>query len=104
MFTKLKLTVLAVVLGTAGLASAAPGGADHDARRAEHKAKLLEKFDTNKNGAHDPAEKETMHEARAQKMFAKLDLNKDGKLSFDEFKAAKHGKFGKRHGRRAKGM
>ena len=98
MFTKLKLTVLAVVVGTAGLASAAP------ARRDEHRAKRLEAFDTNKNGALDPAEKETMHEARAQKMFAKLDVNKDGKLSFDEFKAAKHGKFGKRHGRRAKGL
>lgn len=104
MFTKLKITVLtAIFLGAAGLAAASPGGPGHDATRAERKAKMLEKFDTNRDGSLDAAEKEAMHAARAQKRFEKLDVNKDGKLSFDEFKAGKHGKFGKHHGRRGHG-
>lgn len=103
MFTKLKLSVLtATVLGTAGLAAAQAPAPDRATKRAERKAKLLEKFDTNRNGALDPAEKEAMHEQRARKMFSKLDANGDGKLSFDEFKAAKHGKLGRHHGRRGK--
>ena len=103
MFTKLKISVLtAVVLGTAGLAAAQAPAQGHDARHAERKAKLLEKFDLNKNGALDPAEKEAMHEQRARTMFSKLDANGDGKLTFEEFKAAKHGKFGRHHGRHGK--
>ena len=104
MFSKLKITALtAIVLGTAGLAAAAPGGPGSDATRAERKAKMLEKFDTNRDGTLDAAEKEAMHTAFAQRKFEELDVNKDGKLTFDEFKAGKHGKFGKHHGRRGHG-
>ncbi|HVK84819.1 MAG TPA: EF-hand domain-containing protein [Kofleriaceae bacterium] len=104
MFTKLKYVVLtAIVLGTTSLAAAQAPAPAPGARHAERKAKLLEKFDTNKNGTLDPAEKEAMHEQRARTMFGKLDANGDGKLTFEEFKAAKHGKFGRHHGRRGKG-
>lgn len=101
---KLKLTVLTALvfgLATAGIAAAQPG-AGKDGSRAERKAKMLEKFDTNRNGTLDPAEKDAMREGFARKRFAELDVNNDGKLTYEEFKAGKHGKFGK-HGRRGKG-
>lgn len=101
---KIKIaTVTALVLGTVGLAAAQSAPAqDRGAMRAERKAKVLEKFDANRNGTLDPAEKEAMHDAFAKQRFAKLDTNGDGQLSYDEFKAGKHGGF-RHHGRRGKG-
>ena len=90
MFTKLKVVLItgAVLLAGVGVAAAqgkGRGGPD----RAERKAKMLEKFDANKNGVLDPAEKQAMFDERASKMFEKLDTNKDGALSLAEFKAGK---------------
>lgn len=91
MFTKLKVVLVTsavLVAGVVGVAAAqGPGAGKLD--RAARKAKLLEKFDANKNGVLDPAEKQAMFDERASKMFAKLDTNKDGALSLEEFKAGK---------------
>jgi Ca2+-binding EF-hand superfamily protein len=100
MFTKLKvvlITAACLVGGVAGIAAADGGSRTFD--RAAKKAEMLAKYDTNKNGVLDPAEKEAMHEARAEEMFKKLDKDGDGKLSLAEFKAAK----GMRQGRGGKG-
>ncbi|MDQ3365511.1 MAG: hypothetical protein M3680_08790 [Myxococcota bacterium] len=63
------------------------------AMRAQHKAEKLAKFDANRNGTLDDAERTAMRNARSERRFAKLDVNRDGKLTIDEFKAARgHGK------------
>ena len=107
MFTKIKvvlITAACLVGGVAGIAAADGGGRTFD--RAAKKAEMLAKYDTNKNGVLDPAEKEAMHEARAEEMFKKLDKDGDGKLSLAEFKAGKQmrqGRGGKGRGRGGRG-
>jgi Ca2+-binding EF-hand superfamily protein len=100
---KIKIAaVTALVLGTVGLAAAQPGFARSSGQTREaRKAMLLEKFDTNRDGVLDPAEKEVLHQTFAKEAFTKLDTNGDGTLSFDEFKAGKHGGF-RHHGRHGK--
>jgi len=54
------------------------------------KAKILAKYDTNKNGKLDPEEFEAVRKdfaANPKGDLAKLDTNKDGKLSDDEIAA-----------------
>jgi Ca2+-binding EF-hand superfamily protein len=95
MLKKFKLAIVtAAVLvgGAAGIAAAEGGPIDHQARgamRAEKKAEMLAKFDTNKDGKLDPAEKQAMKNERASLQFKRLDKNGDGVLSLDEFKAGK---------------
>jgi hypothetical protein len=110
MFTKMKLFALSLVLvgGAAGMAAAnAPGpgkeasghhakkfGKKHD--RTAFKAKLLAKYDANKDGSLDDAEKAVMRRERAQRQFARLDANGDGVLTLDEFlKGKRRGKWGR---------
>ncbi|MBS1123896.1 MAG: hypothetical protein H6Q90_6124, partial [Deltaproteobacteria bacterium] len=86
MLKKFKLvfvTTAVLVGGVAGIAAAQGGGDKPDRaamkeKFAERKAEKLAKFDTNKNGTLDPAEKQAMHDARAKERFAALDTNKDG--------------------------
>lgn len=105
---KLVLATAAVLVGgTVGFAAAngQTGGhrGDPAARAAwkqkhqERKAEMLQKFDANKNGVLDPAEKQVMHDERVTKIFTKLDTNKDGSVSLAEMKAGKLGRMG-RHG------
>jgi hypothetical protein len=91
MFTKLKVVLITGAIALAGIGgvAAAQGKGGGGARRAERKARMLEKFDTNTNGVLDPAEKQAMFDQRAAKRFEKLDTNNDGALSLEEFKAGK---------------
>src|SRR3569623_832006 len=77
MLTKLKLAI--------ALCGSLAGGVHGGAARAE----ILQKYDTNKDGKLDDAEKAAMRDARATEAFSKLDTNKDGQLSLDEFKAGR---------------
>lgn len=108
MLKKLKLMLVTSTLIIGGVAGfAAAGGGDHDKgamkeKFAERKAEMLAKFDANKNGTLDSAEKQAMHDVRATERFTSLDANKDGVLSLAEFKAGK-GRGGMHHGRKGHG-
>ncbi len=114
-----KLIVTFLVSLTASLtvptiASAGPNGdevRDHRSQRdrkvRDHRSvrrqRRLAKFDADKNGILDPAEREAMlHARRARrakryvKILARRDSNGDGKLSGKEFVRPKKGKKGKR--------
>ena len=79
-----------LVAAAAGFAFAdQPAG---DGKRGERKAKLLAKYDANKNGELDAAERAAMKKARAAEKFAKLDVNKDGVLSLAEFEQGMDGR------------
>ena len=106
MLKKYKLalaTGLALAVATVGIATADRGG-----DRGERKAQMKEKFDTNKDGQLDDAERAQMKAAfqarraeRMEKKFAELDKNGDGVLSKDEFKELKN-REGRRGGPRGK--
>ena len=106
MLTKMKLA-LAVVAALGGVAGAQGLKDGQKLSHEERKAKILEKYDLNKDGKLDANEKKLMVDDRAASMFEKMDANKDGVVTLDEMKAfneqraaARHGKWGHRHGRR----
>jgi Ca2+-binding EF-hand superfamily protein len=104
--TTLKKIALAATAALAlpALALASPGkGADGKKMdRAEHKAKMLEKYDANDDGKLDDAERQIMRQERIQERFERIDANNDGKISFDEFEAAADKKHERRKGMRGK--
>jgi len=62
----------------------------HQAMRAEHekmRAEKLAKYDKNKDGKLDDAERTVMRDDHIKQRFGEIDANKDGSISFDEFKA-----------------
>jgi hypothetical protein len=91
MLNKVKLVIatsIALVGGVAGFAAADRGGDDHGA--------MKEKFDTNKDGKLDDAERAkareafgAMREAKKKEMLATFDTNKNGTLE-DAEKQAMH--------------
>jgi hypothetical protein len=99
---KLAIATSALVIGgIAGFAAADNTAGNARPDRAERmkmhearKAKLLEKFDTNRDGKLDDTERAAARETRAVARFNKLDANGDGKLSFDEFKAGRQARGG----------
>jgi len=103
MKTKMKLFVLgAALLGGIGLAAAqpAPGAAAQGPSKwSAKKAAMLAKYDTNKDGKLDEAERKVMIDDRATEQFQKMDSNGDGQISLAEFKAFKEAHpFHARHG------
>lgn len=77
------------------------------ARRAEHRQAMLAKYDTNGDGTLDPAERQALRDDKLTRRFQAMDMNGDGQLSLDEFKAGarpahhRHGRRGHRHTRGA---
>ena len=108
MLTKMKIAIVLVGSLLCGVAAAQPAPnmdrkAEIKAKRQAKKAARLQKFDTNRNGVLEPAERTAMIETRLLNRFKKLDTDGNGVLSLAEFKAGKAGKLGKRgkgHARR----
>ena len=71
------------VLGMVGLTSTAVLADDH--MDGDHKAKMMERIDTNNDGMISKSEFMTKHEEK----FTMMDTNKDGMLSMEEMEAAK---------------
>jgi EF hand len=57
------------------------------ARRAEHRQKVLAQFDANRDGKLDDAEKNRMFDQRAAEHFRKLDRDGNGVITVQELKA-----------------
>ncbi|HEY0253931.1 MAG TPA: EF-hand domain-containing protein [Kofleriaceae bacterium] len=81
-----------LLVGGIGIAAAQPGGDNGGG-----KARMMEKYDTNKDGKLDDSEKAALradmkakHAAKKQEMLAKFDINKDGKLDQAERAAMKN--------------
>jgi hypothetical protein len=103
MKTKMKLFVLgAALLGGIGLAAAqpAPGAAAQGPSKwSAKKAAMLAKYDTNKDGKLDEKERAVMRDEMLTARFEKMDLNKDGQISLEEFKKFSAEKAAKHQGR-----
>lgn len=95
---KLALVAASLLVGGVALAQPSSGDADQDAsahhwkrdgkagKRGDKRAAMLGKYDANKDGKLDAAEKDAMQKDR----FSRLDKNHDGVLSFDEAKPLMH--------------
>lgn len=80
------LTMLTLALGLAQIASAEQSATD--GKRCG-RMQGMQESDTNKDGAVSREEFMAAHQARAEKIFAKMDANKDGKIDQAERKSAK---------------
>lgn len=103
MLTKMKLALAfcgSLLVGGVGVAAAqgAPDQAKHEAM----KAKMLARYDINRDGKLDETERAAMKNERGEVAFRKADANGDGMLSIEEFKAlrqhrGRHGGFRHHH-------
>lgn len=81
---------------------------EREARRAAMMAEhpgAAKRFDANGDGKVETGEFQQMHAQRMQERFKEMDTNKDGQLSFEEFKAGHEmggGKFGREHAQNRK--
>jgi hypothetical protein len=109
MFTKLKLALAltaTLAAGAAGFAAANTGApadatganvtqvdpaqraqmrAEWKAKREARREKMLAKYDLNKDGKLEPNERKLMLEDRAEKRFDKLDVNHTGTITKQQF-------------------
>lgn len=96
MLTKIKIALAlcgSLLVGGAGMAAAqgvtgpSPDArAQRQAKREETKEKMLARYDLDKDGRLDKAERAAMKNERAEEDFTKADTNRDGRLSLAEFK------------------
>jgi len=116
MLTKIKIALAlcgSLLVGGGGFAAAQgvtstpDAQAQPQAKRERMKEKMLAKYDINKDGKLDNAERAAMKTERAEEAFKKADTNGDGKLSIGEFKTlrqhrGRHGGF--RHHHKGQGI
>lgn len=80
----MKHTIIpAAVLGLLMATSGVANAEMHKGPRGQHGDKMFEKIDTNKDGAISKAESQTAHDTR----FVAMDTNKDGNVTKEEAKA-----------------
>jgi hypothetical protein len=87
-----------LLIGTLAASVAFPTSWLFAAKAEGANAKLLERYDSNKNGKLDPDEFAAVRSdfaAKRKNVLAKLDTDKDGKLSDAELSAVSGGKAGK---------
>ncbi|MFC5050195.1 hypothetical protein ACFPK9_06195 [Rubritalea spongiae] len=105
----------ALILGIAALSipaiALAEGDGEKKGKGGDHRAKMLEKFDTDGDGKLDETEREAAKaagKAHREELLSKYDANGDGKLDETEREAAKaagekippHGGKGKKGGKK----
>ena len=101
MLTKTKLAIVMCGVLTGGVA-AAQGTGPKDPERAEHHAerkakriamrqKMLERFDTNKDGKLDDNERLVAKQTKMAELFKRLDTDGNGSISLAELQNAKLG-------------
>jgi hypothetical protein len=102
MLTKMKIALVIAGSLVCGVAAAQPGNAQGGGKPdfKAKKAAMLQKYDANKDGSLDDKERLVMKDDRVLARFKTLDTDGNGTLSLAEFKAGKHGRMGKHHGRR----
>ncbi len=111
MLNKLKIALVVAgslftgVAAAQGTNTTAPTKAEWKAKHEAKKQEMLKKYDTNRDGKLDDAERGAAREARVLEHFKKLDKDGNGVLSLAEFKAGKADKpfFRGRHARMGKG-
>ncbi len=81
------VATLALALGLSSMAFAKHG--EDDGKSCDRKKHSMMDNDTNKDGAISKDEFMSSHQARADKMFAKMDTNNDGKIDQAERDAMK---------------
>lgn len=79
------MIVAALMLGMSSVANA--DHHDADGKHCYHKKHMMQDIDANKDGAISRDEFMAGHQARADKMFAKMDANNDGTIDATERKA-----------------
>lgn len=84
-----KLLLIAVGVCLSGVLVQAAEGGKEGGKGEGGRAKLLEKYDKNKDGKLDESEKEALKKDRQAEMLKKYDKNGDGKLDDAEKEAAK---------------
>ena len=83
-----KTLVIGLTLGLAGAVFAADGEKKAE-KRENPRDKMLEKYDKNKDGKLDQAEREEWRKDREAEVVKKFDKNGDGKLDESEREAAR---------------
>jgi len=85
-----------LLVGSLGLAAAQPSAATSPAQTSSEKSKLLDKYDTNRDGKLSPEERAAMRAdfaakraAKKAELLAKYDANKNGKLDPAELQQMK---------------
>ena len=106
--TKLAILICGSLIGGVAAAQTAGGSdakPDFKAKHAEMRQKILERFDTNRDGKLDESERKIMLDVKASELFKKLDTDGNGQLSLAEFKQG-GARFMKhhRHARRGAGQ
>jgi Ca2+-binding EF-hand superfamily protein len=81
-----------------GLLTAEELAAAGQDRAAQRIARMIERLDTNKDGALSKEEIEARRERDPARMFGRLDANNDGVLSAEEFAEARMGRGDRGHG------
>ncbi len=83
--------------GTVSTEEKAQHRAEMKAKRMEMRQQMLQKFDANRNGTLDDAERTAMRDELATAAFKRLDKDGNGYVTLDEFKQAKGKRFFKGH-------